>query len=413
MTAVYMLNHVDRGLMVLLLQPIKLDLQLSDTQLGLLTGIAFGLFYATLGVPIARWADRGNRVTIASLAIGFWGLTLMAYVFVTSYAQLVLARIAAAAGEAGGKPPTYSLVGDYFPEAAERARAMGVYNAANPLTSLLSFGIAGWLNELYGWRVTFLLMGIPGVILALIVQRTLIEPRTLSEAARSSSLPQVPLRTVFATLWHRLACRHLTIAQILLLTMGSGLGPWYAAFMMRSHGMGTAELGLWLGVIIGCSGMVGVLLGGYVAGNWFAGNERKQLRFAAVTAMSVVPFFAIFLLAPHRHLALAALIPLFMLLGTLIAPLYSLMQRLVPDNMRATVLAVVMLLASLIGMGLGPLIVGMLSDALAPTTGVDSLRYAMLIMSLVALWTGVHFWRAASTVKQDLAMVARRDTVAS
>src|SRR5687767_6458663 len=124
MTAVYMLNLADRGLMVLLLQPIKEDLQLSDTQLGFVTGIAFGLFYATVGVPIARWADRGNRVTIASAAIGLWGLTVMACLLVTNYVQLVIARIAAAVGESGCKPPTYSLVGDYFPQAAARTRAM-------------------------------------------------------------------------------------------------------------------------------------------------------------------------------------------------------------------------------------------------------------------------------------------------
>jgi MFS family permease len=402
MTAVYMLNHVDRGLMVLLLQPIKTDLKLSDTQLGLLTGIAFGLFYATLGVPIARWADRGNRVTIASLAIGFWGLTLMAYVFVAGFAQLVFARIAAAVGEAGGKPPTYSLVGDYFPGPAERTRAMGIYNTANPLTSLMSFALAGWLNEIYGWRLTFLLMGIPGLVLAVLVKMTIVEPRQQAGRARIEAPPPVPMRAVLATLWHRRSCRHLTIAQILLLTMGSGLGPWYAAFMMRSHGMGTAELGIWLGVIIGLSGICGVLMGGYVASRWFTGDERGQMRLAALTVASVVPFFAAFLLVPNKHLALIALIPLFMMLGSLMAPLYALMQRLVPDEMRATVLAVVMLLASVIGMGLGPLIVGMLSDLLTPRFGTDALRYSMLSMSLIALWTGFHFRKAGDTVKENL-----------
>src|SRR5687767_3674540 len=147
MATVYMINLLDRGLMSLLLQPIKEDLLLSDTQLGVLTGIVFALFYATLGLPIARWADRGNRVTIASLAIGLWGLTVMACVLVTNYVQLVAARVIAAIGESGCKPPTYSLVGDYFPQAAERTRAMSVYWLGGPLAALLSFVLGGWLNE--------------------------------------------------------------------------------------------------------------------------------------------------------------------------------------------------------------------------------------------------------------------------
>ena len=160
LTLVYTLNYVDRGLIVLLLQPIKDDLHLSDTQLGFLTGIAFALFYATLGLPIARWADRGNRVTITSIAIGLWGLTVMSCVFVTNFAQLVLARIAAAVGESGCMPPTYSLVGDYYPAPAGRARAMSIYWLGNPFAALTSFIVGGWLNELYGWRITFFLLGI-------------------------------------------------------------------------------------------------------------------------------------------------------------------------------------------------------------------------------------------------------------
>src|ERR1700733_313850 len=159
LTFVYALNYLDRGLILLLLQPIKDDLHLSDTQLGFLTGIAFGLFYATLGVPIARWSDRGNRVTITSMAIALWGMTVMSCLFVSNFAQLLAARVAAAVGESGCMPPTYSLIGDYFPAATERTRAMAIYMLAGPLAAIVSFVLGGWLNELYGWRVTFFVMG--------------------------------------------------------------------------------------------------------------------------------------------------------------------------------------------------------------------------------------------------------------
>lgn len=404
MTVVYLFNLVDRGLMMLLLEPIKKDLHLSDTQLGLLTGIAFGLFYATMGVPLARWADRGNRVTITSLAIGLWGLTVMACLLVTNYVQLVIARIAAAVGEAGCKPPTYSLVGDYFPEPAERTRAMAIYLTGAPASALLSFILGGWLNEMYGWRATFFLLGVPGLLLAVLVKLTIVEPRSrVTEAPR----PAPSMRTVFLTLWRQRSCRHLGFALVLLYTMSMGMAPWYAAFMIRSHGMGTTELGVWLGLIISLGGIVGILVGGYAASLWGEDNEPRQMRMSAVTVAALVPFFIAFLTVPEKYQALMALVPLVVVFNVFLGPTYALLQRLVPDDMRATMMSVVMMLANLLGMGLGPQIVGILSDLLRPTLHTDSLRYAMLIMSFVALWSAYHFWHVGRTVVEDLRQVAR------
>ncbi len=407
LSAVYMLNLVDRGLMSLLLQPIKEDLQLSDTQLGFVTGIAFGLFYATLGLPIARAADRGNRVTITSLAIGLWGLTVMACLFVHNYAQLVLARVLAAVGESGCKPPTYSLIGDYFPQPRDRTRAMAVYMAGSLLSSIVSYVIGGELSERYGWRMTFFLMGIPGLLLALIVKISIREPRKTVVDDNRRRPPAASVRTVFITLWTCKSLRHVSIALVLLYMLGLGLSPWYAAFMMRSHGMGTAELGRWLGLIFAFGGVAGVLLGGYVASRWFAANERGQMRLAAITVALVTPFFLTFLLAPQKWQAVLALIPFYMAFTFFMGPTYALMQRLVCDEMRATVLAVVMLVANLLGMGVGPQVVGILSDLFAPALGQQSLRYALVVTAFVAVWAAWHFWRAGLTVQEDLAAVAR------
>lgn len=402
MTAVYMLNLADRGLMMLMLEPIKRDLQLTDTQLGFITGIAFGLFYAVVGVPLARWADRGDRVKITSLAIGLWGLTVMACLLVTNYTQLVFARIAAAIGESGCKPPTYSLVGDYFPAPSERTRAMAIYLTGSPLSALLSFVVGGWLNEIYGWRMTFFLVGILGLVLAAIVKWTLVEPRTRSGVAQldKGSLPTFPV--VLRTLWRQRSCRHLTLSLILLYTLSLGLGPWYAAFMIRTHGMSTGELGIWLGLIFSLSGITGTLIGAYVASRWFANNERDQMRMSAVTIAALVPCFVAFLTLPQKHQALLALIPLMTVISVFLGPTYALMQRLVADDMRATMMAVVMLLTNIIGMGIGPQVVGILSDLLKPSLGNDSLRYAMLIMSFISLWAAYHFWQVGQAVKADL-----------
>jgi len=408
LTLVSTLNYLDRGLIGLLLQAIKGDLGLSDTQLGFLTGIAFGLFYATLGLPIARWADRGNRVTLTSVALSLWAGTVMLCLFITNFVQLVAARVAAAVGESGCMPPTYSLLGDYFPGPAERTRAMAIYMLASPLASLISFGAGGWLNALYGWRTTFFLMGIPALVVALVVKMTINEPRERGcrQQALGRDLPQ--LTSVFGILWNQRSSRHLIVALILLFTLGLGLQPWYGAFLVRSHGMNTVELGAWLGSIFGLGGVAGILLGSYVSGRWLSGNEPGQMRLSAVIIATLFPCYVAFLLLPYKHYALAALALSGVVFNFFVGPVFALIQRLVADEIRATTLAVVMLLANLIGMGLGPQLVGVLSDLLMPAWGTDSLRYAMLVMCTLALWAAYHLWRAARTVRVDLLEVARR-----
>ena len=403
LTAVYTLSLLDRGLMALLLQPIKEDLHLSDTQLGFLTGLAFALFYAMLGVPVARLSDRLNRVTITSIAIALWGVTVMACIGVRTFAQLVAARVAAAVGEAGGMPPTYSLLGDYFPRPADRVRAMSIYLLSGPFAVLISFMLGGWINSQYGWRATFFILGLPGLLMAPLVKMTVKDPRS-SEMAEIHARVGVPrFASVLRTLWAQRSARHLSIGIILLFTLGFGLAPWYGAFLMRTHGMSSTQLGLWMGLILGTGGLVGIWGGGHLSARWLANDERSQMRLSALTLIALVPLSILFLLAPQRHWALLAFVPLVTLFNIFSAPAFSLLQRLVTDDMRATTLAVVMLLVNLIGMGVGPQLVGILSDAFTPRFGADSLRYAMLVTSWLALWAAYHFWRSAATVSQDLA----------
>ena len=400
---VYTVSGLDIGLLTILLQPIKEDLRISDTQIGILTGIAFALFNTTLGLPIARWADRGNRVTLTALASGLWGLSLMSCLFVTSYPQLLLARVVAAIVGSGVAAPTYSLLGDYFPDPAERVRAMYIYQAAAPVTVLVSNALGGWLNELYGWRMTFFIMGAPAILLALLIQWTLIEPRTQARSTRDASLRRLPpFKEVLATIWLQPSCRHLMIALTVLFTMSDGLGPWYAAFMMRSHGMGTAELGAWMGSAIGLGGLLGTLLGRFAIGHWFGRTARGQMRLAAGAIAATTPFFLIFLTVPNGHLALIALLPQVLVISVFFTPVWALLQRLVPETMRATVFMGMTLFASFIGMGIGPQIVGTLSDLLSHALGAESLRYAMLVVSFLGLWASYHFWRLSQTIEADL-----------
>jgi MFS family permease len=414
LTLIYTFNLLDRAVFNLLLQPIKEDFHLSDTQLGF-TNIAFGIFYATLGLPIARWADRGNRVRIAAGAIALWGVTVMACVFVMNFAQLMLARIAAAVGESGGQPPTYSLLGDYFPGSAERSRAMAVYWLATPISALVGFIVGGWLNERFGWRMTFFIMGAPALLVGALVRFTVREPRERLQAAKgaaagrppSAALAPSPLSMweVLKILWQQQSARHLIIGIVLLWMSWIGLSSFEAAFMMRSHGMTTGEAGVWFGLVYGVSGGIGILLGGYVSARMKVRDERRQVRLSATLMAVQVPCYALFLLLPGKSMAMISMVPVVIMGNFFFGPIFALLQRLVPDNMRAITLAVVMLLANVIGLGGGPQIVGILSDWLAPVFGVDSLRYAMLAMALVALGTAYHFWQAGVSVKSDLARV--------
>lgn len=411
MTAVYTVNLVDRELMSLLMQPIADEFHLSDTQLGFLSGIAFGLFYATLGVPIARWADRGNRVTITSLAIGLWGLTVSVCMLVSTFGQLVGARVLASVGESGCKPPTYSLVGDYFPTTNERTRAMSIYWLAGPLAGLIGFVLGGWLNERVGWRMTFFLIGLPGLALALLVKLTVQEPR-VQDPARMAP-PLEPLSKVLRLLWSQPSLRNLAIGLILVFTMFYGVSSWNLVFLMRSHGMTSAQLGVWWGLLSGAAGVGATLLGGYAANRWYPGNEHGQLRLCAISVGSAVVPYVAFLLVAQKELAMLLLAAWYFALTAVAAPTFSAMQRLVPEQMRATVMALIMLLCNLIGMGIGPQSIGILSDVLRPDYGVDSLRYAMFVVVLLMIWAAYHFWQVSRAVTRDLEHAERAPSAGS
>jgi MFS family permease len=404
LTTVYALNFLDRGLMLLLLEPIKRDLHLSDTQLGFVTGIAFAAFYAVVGIPIARWADRGDRVSITSLAIGLWGLTVMACLNVFTFLQLVAVRIASAVGEAGCMPPTYSLLGDYFPGGGERARAMSIYWLASPLALFISLFIGAWLNSRYGWRMTFFAAGIPALVAAVVVRITVREPRSGTLPLATTSVPSA--RGVAAALWSQRSSRHLCIAISLFYFMALGITPWYAAFMIRIHDVGVSVVGFWFSIIFGGAGLVGMLFGGYVAGGVLAGRERLQMRLSAIAVGLLTPFITLFVTVPSASAALMILVPTMLLLNVIIGPTFAIMQRLVSDETRATATAIILLIANLVGMGLGPQAVGLASDLLSPRFHAYSLRYAIILISLVALAAAYNFWRVGDTVAADLVRIS-------
>jgi len=401
LTIVLTVSYLDTSLITVLLQPIKVDLSLNDSQLGLLTGIAFAFFYATLGIPIARWADRGNRVSIAAIAIGLWGLTLGLSLFIGNFFQLFVGRVAAGVGQAGCFPPMYSLLGDYFPEPQEKTRAMAILMLAQPISAMGLF-LSGWMEVHFGWRLAFVAIGILGVLAAALLKVSVREPRRRRIHA---SKPGVPFSSVLSAVWHQRSFRHLTFAMMILFVVGQGLNPWYAAFLVRSHGMNTEQVGAWLTVIMALGLSSGTLLGGYIANRLFAGREDLQMRVNALVLICTVPCSALFLLAPLGA-ALTGLLLVQIAFGYFIGPTLALIQRLVDQRMRATAFALLMLAANLVGMGIGPQLVGVLSDLSTPLLGMDALRFSMLAVSILSLWASREFICVAHTVIRDLEVVS-------
>lgn len=403
---VYAYSFVDRQILGLLMESIKTDLSLSDTELGLLTGLAFAVFYAVLGVPIARLADRGNRVAIISASVTLWSLLVACCGLASSFMQLLFLRIGIGVGEAGCLPASHSLLADYF-KRHERPRAMSIFMMGSTLSFLIGYLCAGWLNDLYGWRLTFIILGLPGVVLGLVVMITINEPRKKTIVKDLCSVSPPSVRLVASTLWRTKSLRNLLMVFTIGTFFSFGILQWQPAYLIRTFGTSTTELGFYLALIWGVGGSAGTYLGGWLATRFAAGRERFQLLcVAAVTAFSSAVSVGIYLVE-ELSIALLLLLLNAVLWSVFIGPFFATLQSLVGDQMRATSLALIYLIANLLGMGFGPLAIGMLSDLFSANYADDSLRYALMIMSPGYLWMAFHMWRASVTVQDDIAMTAK------
>jgi MFS family permease len=407
-------NYVDRQALGLVLQSIKVDLHLSDTELGLLTGIPFAIFYSVVGIPIARWADQGNRVGIIALSVGIWSVLVALCGRATSFAQLLILRAGIGVGEAGCLPPAQSLITDSFSR-AERPAAMSTYMLGGPLSTLVGVSVAGWLNEFYGWRTMFILLGSPGLAMVPLAWFTLKEPRlikgtevaarTRGEDASSSvrsATARPPLAEVARTLWGNRTFRYLLFAFWVQYFLAYGVAQFQPAFLMRTYDLRSGTLGTLYALVFGLSSLVGLYSGGRLASRYANRNDRLQLQVAAAT-------FVVYALTSALAYLSNNLVWAFTLLafGTLVVnlatgSLWATAQSLVPAEMRATSSAGIFLFANLFGVGLGPLAVGALSDALMPWLGSASLRSALLIACTGYLFGTWSLVRASKTVRSDL-----------
>lgn len=400
LTVVAVLNYLDRGVLALAMESIKAEFDLSDSQLGLMSGFAFSLFYAVAGLPIARWADRGNRNHVVSLTAALWSAMLVLSGLVGSFTQLLLVRVGIAVGESGCVPSAQSLISDYF-NRVERPKAMALYWLCVPIATLLSYAGGGWLIEQLGWRMTFMVIGLPGVVIAVVVKFTLREPRLNQQ--HKIAVIQPSIKEVKTTLWQVRSFRHIVLNYSTAFLFSVGLGAWIPAFFMRSYGMDTVELGAWMGITIGAGGLLFTYLGGYLATRYAPGKESVQMKGVAVLIVLCMVFQILCCLSTHKILSLLLFSVVFAVLVPMTsAPMYAAIQSLVEERMRAVALAFIFMFSHLIGAGLGPMAVGIISDLLEPSFGQESLRYALLIFSPGFLWCAFHAWKAADTVEEDI-----------
>lgn len=404
LTLVYTFNFIDRQLLSILQEAIKLDLSLSDAQLGLLTGFAFAMFYVTAGIPIARLADRSNRRNIVAVSVGLWSFMTAISGFVQNYLQLLLARVGVGVGEAGGSPPSHSIVSDIFPK-KQRASALAFYSTGVNLGILFGFLFGGWLNEFFGWRVAFMVVGVPGIMLAILVRTTVREPvRGLVENKQASD-KQVPFKDVITLLWQRKTFRHMALACGLNAFAGYGTVNWLASFFIRTHEMSTGELGTWLALSTGLFGAIGVLIGG-ILGDKLGGRDKRWYTWIpGLATIMVVPFMIIVLLTDNQYVALVCVFIPGTLQNVYLGNSIATTHNLVGLRWRSTASAILFFILNVIGLGMGPFAVGLLSDFFAPTLGAESLRYSMLaLLPTVMIWSSIHFYLASRTMLKELEM---------
>jgi len=412
LTLVYAFNFIDRQILVIMQEAIKTDLGLSDTQLGLLSGFSFAIFYVSVGIPVAYWADRGNRRNIISYALATWsGMTALSGL-AANFPQLLLARIGVGIGEAGGSPPAHSMISDMY-EPKKRATALSIYTVGLYLGVVIGYGAGGLLSEAYGWRATFFIVGIPGVALALLLRMTVKEPiRGVYEPQDLDHRPTF-VQTLKAVLELK-SFLYIAFGCALSAFVSYGTSNFVPSLMVRYHGMSPGMIGVTLAATGGVGGMIGTFLGGYLTDKIGRTDPRWYLWLPGLTAVAAIPLAMWAFQTDNTNLMLG-LYFIVSVLGTLyLAPSIAVAHRLVHPRMRAMTSAILFFILNLIGLGLGPLFVGWLSDFLRDYTGgTEQLRLALTIASSIALIKGYLFWRGGQKLPADIAHVEGSQTEAS
>lgn len=374
---VYVFNFIDRQVLSVFIGPIKEEFGASDTQMGLLVGFAFALLYTIAGIPIARWADRGNRRNIIALGLAVWSAMTVLSGMARSFLQLAIARVGVGIGEAAGSPPAHSLIADYFP-VNKRATALSIYASGAFVGGAIAFLGGGYLREFFDWRTAFIVVGAPGLLIALLVRYTVKEPLRGQSEQRTNEVESSTLMETLRFLGGSRAWVLMMAGYSLLSLTGYAILMWGFEFLTRLHAMSPITVGQWMGLIIGVGGSAGALIGGRLVDYVSIAKVSRAVSVPAAITLAGFPVGAVFLMTDSHTLAMGCFFPFFLLLNIYIPAMFSTNQNLARLNMRATASAIMLFIVNIVGAGLGPLLVGALSDFFAPEYGIASIRYALL-----------------------------------
>ncbi|MBV9841900.1 MAG: MFS transporter [Sphingomonadaceae bacterium] len=395
LTVVGSINVLDRNIFSILIQPIKQELHLSDTQLGFLSGMAFATFYAIGGIPIGAYADRGSRRRLIVLSLLCFSVMTALCGVARSFLQLALARIGVAIGEAGIYPAAHSIITDAYPR-VRRALAMSIFSLSVNIGLFAGLFGGGLLSQHIGWRGTFAAVCLPGVLAAALVFFTLREPsRGQSDGLNASAAEGPPLGAVIGLFWKHRSLRHILIGYVLAVIAGTATSVWLPALFGRAFAMPVATIGVTLAITQGLVGGIGTIGGGWLIGRMGDRDPRWTARLIALFLALSTPFTVAVLLAPSAPAALGLLVPAALLTATYYGPSIALIHTLVPPAARARASAILFFSINLFGWGVGPQLVGWLSDKLTAAHGADSLRYALLVGPVAMLWSACHYLVAA------------------
>jgi predicted MFS family arabinose efflux permease len=402
LTLIYISNYADRVLVGVVSEAIKAEFGVADWQIGLLSGATFAIFYATLGVPIALYADRSNRVRIIAASAVIWSVFTALSGAATNFTTMALARIGVGVGEAGSGPPSHSIISDLFSPKA-RTTALAVYSLGVPLGLVLAYQAGARIASEYSWHMAFIALGVPGVILALIAILTIREPqRGLSEGLKDTGKAP-PLMTVLRHMLSYSSTRHMVIGATLTTIVGYAGVQWWPGFLIRSHGLTIADLAILPSLVFGLATGLGIIASGLGTDMLSRLDPKWTPRGVAVIGLVALPFLVALYLVDDVNLVYALIfIPAFTG-GFYLAPSFAMTQALVGVRMRTVASALLLFIINIIGYTLGPLIPGILADMWKPDYGVHSLRYALLAMSVFSAWGIFHYWMAGNTYKDDLA----------
>jgi len=403
LTLTYVFNFIDRQILAMLMEPIKQEFGVSDTAMGFLSGFAFVFFYTIAGIPVARWADRGSRKTIITLALAIWSAMTAACGLARNFVELAMLRVGVGIGEAGGSPPAHALIADYFPPRL-RATALSLYACGVYVGAALAFLAGGWLIEHYDWRTAFYVVGLPGVLLALLVGFTLKEPlRGLVENRQHQAEEFVSFPEVVRYLLSRRAFVFVALGSAVQSLAGYGVLTWGPSFLGRVHHMPWTEIGIWLGWVVGVAGCIGAYAGGSLADRLARRDARWYMRLPALQSLLCVPFVAAFALLDDKALALLCFIPFYTFGAMYVGPMFSVIQGVAPLRMRTTASALLLFFVNMIGLGFGPLLVGVLNDYAFAAYGQEAIRYSLMLVGCLGGFASLLFWQASRDLREELA----------